>query len=171
MREIFFMELKFGMLTGMACVIWRAFEFYMGWPDKTFGQYSAYIGILLLATGTYMGVREIRSINNGILFFGKSFYSGMVICFVVALMMGINAYVFNSVVDTNRKEKMVAQFQNEMIKQKKSPEEIKQVEENARAYFSPMGQVTAESGGTMIAGLFVSLVISAFVRSKKSTTS
>ena len=27
------MELKYGVLAGIACVVFRAFEFYMGWPE------------------------------------------------------------------------------------------------------------------------------------------
>jgi len=159
------MELKYGVLAGIACVVFRAFEFYMGWPDSDLGQYSAYIGILIMATGAYLCVKETRTLNNDVISFGKAFYSAIVVCFIISIMMGAHAYVFNSTVDPNRQERMVQQFHNEMIKQKKT--EIRQIDENARTYFSPMGQVTAESGGTMIAGLFVSLVIAAFTRSTK----
>ncbi|GDX51869.1 hypothetical protein LBMAG27_09160 [Bacteroidota bacterium] len=164
------MELKYGVLAGIACVVWRAFEFYMGWPDSELGQYSSYIGILMMATGAYLCVVETRKINQGIMTFGKAFYSAIVVCFIISIMMGAHAYVFNSTVDPQRKERMAQQFHNEMVKEKKSDIEIKQVEENARTYFSPMGQVTAESGGTMIAGLFVSLIIAVFTRSKKNAS-
>lgn len=167
MREIFFMELKYGVLTGIACVIFRAFEFYMGWPDNELGQYSAYFGILIMATGAYLCVTETRKLNGEAMTFGKAFYTAIVVCFIISIMMGAHAYVYNSTVDPQRKERMVQQFHNEMVKQKKTDTEIKQVDENARTYFSPMGQVTAESGGNMIAGLFVSLVIAGFTRSKK----
>ena len=161
------MELKHGVLAGIICVVYRAFELYMGWPDSDLGQYSAYIGILIMATGAYLCVKETRALHNDIISFGKAFYSAIVVCFIISIMMGAHAYVFNSTVDTNRQERMVQQFHNEMIKQKKTEIEIRQVDENARTYFSPMGQVTAESGGTMIGGLFVSLVIAAFMRKKK----
>ncbi len=161
------MELKYGVLTGIACVIFRAFEFYMGWPDSELGQYSAYIGILIMAAGAYLCVVETRKLNNEKMTFGKSFFTAITVCFVIALMMGVHAYVYNSTVDPKRKDRMAIQFHNEMVKEKRTEAEIKQVEENARSYFSPMGQVTAESGGTMIAGLFVSLVIAGFTRAKK----
>ena len=63
------MELKYGVLAGIACVVFRAFEFYMGWPDSDLGQYSAYIGILIMATGAYLCVKETRALHNDIISF------------------------------------------------------------------------------------------------------
>ncbi len=161
------MELKYGALTGMVCMIFRAFEFYMGWPDSELGQYSEYIGILLMAIGAYLCVVETRKLNNDKINFGKAFYSAIVVCFIISIMIGAHAFVYNSSVDPDRKERMAQYYREESIKEKKTEGELEQVEENARTYFSPMGQVTAETGNAMIAGLFVSLVIAAFTRSKE----
>ena len=73
------MELKYGVLTGIACVIFRAFEFYMGWPDSELGQYSAYIGILIMAAGAYLCVVETRKLNNENMTFGKSFFNSSIV--------------------------------------------------------------------------------------------
>ncbi|MEI7802932.1 MAG: DUF4199 domain-containing protein [Bacteroidota bacterium] len=161
------MELKYGVLAGIACVLWRAFEFYMGWPDSELGQYSSYIGILMMAAAAYLCVKEKRKESNEVISFGGALYTGLVVCFIISIMMGANAYIYTSTVDPQRQERMVTKFHDEMVKKKATDTDVKMVEENARAYFSPMGQVTAESGGTMIAGLFVSLVIAAFMRRKK----
>ena len=165
------MELKYGVLAGIACVVWRAFDFYMGWPDSELGQYSSYLGILMMSTGAYLCVREKRKESNEVISFGAALYSGLVVCFIISIMMGAHAYVYTSTVDPKRQERMVVKFHDEMVKKKATDKDVKLVEENAKSYFSPMGQVTAESGGTMIAGLFVSLVIAGFTRSKKTEES
>ncbi len=161
------MELKYGVLAGIACVVWRAFEFFMGWPDSELGQYSSYIGILMMATAAYLCVREKRKENNEVISFGAALYSALVVCFIISIMMGAHAYVYNATVDPQRQERMVSRFHNEMVRMKANDSEIKEMDEKRKLYFSPMGQVSADSGDTMIAGLFVSLVIAGFTRKKQ----
>ena len=162
------MELKYGVLAGIACVVWRAFSFYMGWPDSELWQYSSYIGILLMATGAYLCVIEKRKEGNGVISFGGALYTGLVVCFVISIMMGVHAYVYTTTVDPQRQERMVAKIHDAMVKVKASESEIKVMDEKQRLNYSPFGQVSADSGDTMIGGLFVSLVIAAFTRSKKN---
>lgn len=161
------MEMKYGVLTGIFCVVFRSFEFFMGWPDSNIGQYSAYIGILMMAAGAYYCVRETRTMENGQLSFGKSFMTALTVCFIISIMIGAHAYVYNSTVAPERKEVMVKEYHQAYKKEGKTEEEMKVLDERVRLFFSPMSQLMSEGGGTIIAGLFVSLVIAGFTRTRK----
>ena len=151
--------------------MWRSFEYYMGWPDTETGSYSGYIGILLIGSGAYLCVREVRELNGGVIRFGKAFYTGMVCSFIVCIMMGAQAYVYYKYVDPQRTERMVLIFHDQGKKENKSESEIKNVEDNARSFYSPLGQVQFDSGTTIISGLFVSLVVAAITSMKKNESS
>ncbi len=164
-------EVRIGFFAGIISIVVLATELYLGLNETSWGTVFEFASFFILAVSSYLAVKEKRETEGGNISFNKAFMSGLMTCFVVALMVGAFSFVFTKYINPQMTEQMVQRAKQVMEERKLSPEQIKTGMENIRSMYSPKGQFTMSTGTTMLYALFISLVVAVFMSKKKKDLS
>lgn len=165
-------ELRWGFAAGVVTVIWMFFDYmnHLSLNDNLW--YLDYISMLFLAAGIYMAVLKKRDELGNAITFKQAMSAGLITTFFVAVMAGLFSYIYFKYTEPAYSELMAQHFAAVYKRAGTglTAEEEKNLLGNARAQFSAAGQLMSSTGGTMIAGLFITLIVAGMMNRKRQET-
>lgn len=160
-------EVRIGFFAGVLSIIVLAIELYSGLNESSWGTVFEFAIFFILSASSYLAVKEKRKTERENIGFSKAFVSGLMTCFVIALMAGAFSFVFTKYVNPQLTEQMVQKAKQVMEDRKLPAEQIKNGMENIRTMYSPKGQFVMTTGTTMLYAFFIALVVAIFMSKKK----
>lgn len=151
-----------GVILGLIGVVYSLLMYFL---DLTFARWQAWVWIVMQIVVLYFLVKSYRdTYRHGLLTFGQALGAGMVISLYNAIIAAIFMYLLYTVIDTNLMDKQLA-FTEELMQKRGVPEEAIEISMNMqKKILIPEVMAPFSIVGSMFYGLFMSLIIAAFVR-------
>jgi uncharacterized integral membrane protein len=153
--------LRYGLLTGIVSIILSA-VMYM---TNTEQSPLRYLGYLILIGGILMAHQYFKRNNSGFMSFGQGVSIGTTLSAVVGVLSAIFFYIYASFIDNGFINRMVETSRAEMESSGKySDEQIDQAMAMSQKFMTMPAIAGMAVIGSIIFGLIVSLIISAFTK-------
>ncbi|GAB3763159.1 DUF4199 domain-containing protein [Spirosoma pomorum] len=163
--------LKWGLLTALIELLLTSIRYAMN-------QYVNFLfpimTIIILITGTVLAMRELRQANGGWLSIGEGISMGLLMFAVIGILDTTYQQVYQTYVDPSYTEQALEQTRNMMERYGAKDEQLEQFDEQIENMADQPAKGTAGIafiGGVLywiLGGLFLSLIIAAFMRRVKS---
>lgn len=166
--------LKFGLFTGMINCLWllTAFEIVKainpGVPTAKARAITGMLSVLVLILGIYFGIRAAKRQNNSKLNYKSAVFTGIKIALVNALICGLFSVLYCNVINPGYANAMVAETEQLLKAAGTTPEQMQLKLEATKKMYSTPSQVMQALVAQSIMGTLVSLIISLFLKTKKS---
>ncbi|HTI07149.1 MAG TPA: DUF4199 domain-containing protein [Puia sp.] len=171
--------LKYGLRTGIVSGLWGIGCFtVVGWLNRVFfhqsipateiRSYSGLFSIVILVVGIYFGMKQAKIKGGGVLSYGQAVKTGVLIAGVAAVVAACFSWLYCSVINPGYADFMVKDSSRALAAAGSTPQEISQRLEGVRREFSTGIQVMEALVGQSVVGTLVSLILGAFVRTRKS---
>ncbi|MBF9237128.1 DUF4199 domain-containing protein [Hymenobacter sp. BT683] len=156
--------LRYGLLTGLISVI------------ISFGLFAAsmeqsplrFVTFLVLIVGIVLAMRHFKEHNYGFMSFGQGLGIGTMISAVVGALSAVFTYVYLNIIDTDAVGRMMEKARADMeAKGGLSDEQIDQGMAMAGKFMNGPMMVVIVLVTSIITGVLLSLIISAFVKHSK----
>jgi hypothetical protein len=163
--------IKYALIIGALFSIWTLLEYFTGLSDSAFGQYSRYVVMVIIAIGLFFGLKEVKEKNyNNEINYGQLLFAGIQISLYTGIIFAIFCFFYFSYINTDFAERFVENTTKAMIKENKTPEEIKKVVADIRATSKINSQLTSAFVGTAIMGILFTTILSMVLRNKDTFT-
>lgn len=156
--------LRYGLLTGLVSII------------ISFGMFAAqmedsplkYIGYVVMIGGLVMAMRYYKANNLGYMSYGEGLGIGIMVSAVVGVLSAIFTYVYMNIIDTDAVGRMMEKTRAGMeARGGLSDEQIDQSLAMAGKFMNGPFMVVAVVLSSILVGLLLSLIISAFIKHTK----
>jgi len=170
---------KVGLWTGIVSGLWglgcftvvnwlnRAF-FHQSIPATEIRSYSGLFSILILVVGIYLGMKQAKVKGGGALSYGQAVKTGVMIAGITAVLVACFSWLYCAVLNPGYADFMVKDTGRVLAAAGKTPQEISQRLEGVRREFSTGMQVVEALVGQAVVGSLVSLILGAFMQTRKS---
>jgi hypothetical protein len=156
--------LSAGILIGLLCAIWTFVMGFTGWYKDPVMANAFFVVILIEVGGLIWGLKKTAAGGKRYL---AQLGAGTLMSLVAGLIVIVSSLLFTVVVFPNYFEELRA-MQEQMLQQAgRSPEEIQQALALAASTQTPAVQAIAGFVGTLITGFVATLIIAAFIRSRR----
>jgi hypothetical protein len=163
--------LKWGLLTALVELLVTSIRYSMH-------EYVNFVfqgmTVVILITGTVLALRELRTVNGGWLSMGEGLSLGLLMFAVIGLLDTTYQQVYQTYIDTNYTATVLEQTRDMMERSGAKDEQLElfdeQVESMSDKPAKGMAGITFIGGiiTWILGGLFLSLIITAFMRRVKS---
>ena len=170
---------KYGLWTGIVSGFWGLVCFtVVGWLNKSFfhgsipatniRSYSGLFSILILVVGIYLGMKQARLRAAAVLTYGQAVKMGVLVACMTAVLVACFSWLYCAVINPGYADFMVQDTAQVLAAAGKSPEEISRRLVDTRKEFSTGIQVIQALVGQTVVGAVVSLILGAFMRTRKT---
>lgn len=170
--------IKYGLGTGIVSGLWGLATFtVIGWLNRVafHGSIAAanvrsiggLFSILILVVGISWAMLEVRRQNAGLLTYGQAVKTGVLVACITALIVTVFTWLYCTVINPGYTDFMVADAGRTLRTAGKTPGEIAMELESVRKQFSTGAQVGQALVGQAVVGALASLIVGAFVRTKR----
>lgn len=174
MKNFLKTSLKFGLIGGLvAGVLFYTSFAFLGSDPKTMAisEITGYAIMILSLFSIFVGIRELRTQNNGLISFGQAFGAGMVITVVSALLFATFTVMFLEYISPDMMDKVMEYYEMQ-IRESGQPAEVieAQLAEfrlQAEQYQGSGFQGLVMGGTVFFFGLIMSLIFSLILRKSK----
>jgi len=112
-KSTFLPALQFGLLTGLAMIVFSLILYLAGVDIKS---YLNLFGYVLFVGGLYWGITSIREKQlEGIMTYGKAFGTGFWISVFVAILLGIFAFFYLKYINPSVLADKLTEIQNKIV--------------------------------------------------------
>jgi hypothetical protein len=171
--------IKYGLWTGIVSGLWGLISFtFVGWLNRALfhwsiaatdiRSYSGLFSILILVVGIYLGMKQARTKAVGVLTYGQAVKTGVLVACVTAVLVAFFSWLYCAVINPGYADFMVRDTGSAMAAAGKTQQEISRRLEDVRKEFSTGKQVMEALVGQAVVGSLVSLILGAFMRTRKS---
>lgn len=171
-------SVKCGIITGIAVGLfaitcfsifnWLNTQFGWGMQPATIRGLSGLLTIVIQGTGIFFSMRGTKAAQNGQLSYGQALKAGVTVAIITALITALFAFIYCTVVNPGYADYMVNEARKAMIASGKSAKQIADELVSVRREFSTAGQVMEALIAQTVVGTAISLIMSLFIKSKKS---
>ncbi|OGX84510.1 DUF4199 domain-containing protein [Hymenobacter glacialis] len=156
--------MRYGLLTGLVSIIFSFGLFAAQMEDSPI----KYVGYLVLIGGLIMAMRYYKASNFGFMSYGEGLGIGILVSAVVGALSAIFTYVYMNVIDPDAVSRMTEKVRAGMEEGGKlTDEQIDQSMAMAGKFMNGPFMVVAVVISSVLVGLLLSLVISAFIKHTK----
>ena len=170
---------RYGLWTGIISGLWGVVCFtVVGWLNKAFfhesipatdiRSCSGLFSLLILVVGIYLAIKQARSRAGGMLTYGQAVKTGVLVACVTAVVAAFFSWLYCAVINPGYADFMVQDTGRTLAAAGKTAQEISQRLVEVRKEFSTGAQVMEALVGQVVVGTVVSLILGAFMRSRKS---
>jgi hypothetical protein len=170
--------IKYGLGTGIVSGLWGLVTFkVIGWLNEVafHGSIAAanvrsiggLFSIVILVLGIAWGMKEGRRENGGLLSYGQAVKTGVLVACITAVVVAVFTWLYCSVINPGYTDFMVADAERTLRASGKAPGEIAHDLESVRKQFSTGAQVIQALVGQAVVGSLASLILGAFIRTKR----
>jgi len=170
--------IKYGTVTGVVSGLWGLVTFkVIGWlnivafhgslPPANVRSIGGLFSIVILILGIIWAMQEVRRENGGLLTYGQVVRTGVLVACIVAVIVGVFTLLYCTVINPGYTDFMVADAERALRTSGKSPDQIARELESVRKQFSVGSQVGQALIGQVVVGSIASLILAAFMRTKR----
>ena len=161
------LPLKYGILTGLAAVLWKLGEYYLNLNSNTIGAWAGFIPYFILFIGVFIGIlaQKRDDISGaGLLEFKQGARTGVVISLVTGIIIAIFGFVYCRFINPEFLEQHLAMTKDLMLKDKR-PAEIIEKEMQMIKDSASVGRLMFRSFTTsLFIGMIVSFILAAILK-------
>ena len=164
-------ETKFGLLMGIGICLWVLIEYFLGFHTSKLhiGQYSIYFVTIVPLLTIYLGLKEKRDLQfNGKISLSNGIRSGLMISLIAAIIISFFLIIYFNYINPQYSEIGVAYYKEKILLSNKTLIQQKQELDNINKMFSFINQLLFGVIGTICAGLFISFVVSLYLKKDDS---
>lgn len=92
---------KYGLLSGLAFVLWQYIEYFTGMQQSGFAAYTGFLPVPLFILFLFMAIRKKRGQQGGYLEFTDGLKTGLGVSAIAGVMYSISQYIYNKWIDTS----------------------------------------------------------------------
>jgi hypothetical protein len=156
-----------GIVAGILAGCWMFAEYYLGLSHSVVGQYTGFIGLIILLFGMYFSMRITRQkYFDGLIDYRNCVKAGIITASVGAIVMALFAYVYFEWIDTGYVEYWVSASEKYWRGIHEPEEKIQQSIINLREALRTGNQVQKVLLSNLFFGVIGSLVMSVFMKTK-----
>lgn len=169
---------KFGLITGLLVGLWNISCFsivswlngllHLGIPAARLRAYSGLLGIVILAVGIWLGMKNARRQNNFQLTYGQAIKTGIFMSLIAAVIVSCFSFLYCTIINPGYTDFMVKETGRSLTESHYTTEQINRQLQSARDFFSTRSQVLQALVGQSVAGTICSLIMGIFMRTKKN---
>jgi hypothetical protein len=170
--------IKYGLGTGIVSGLWGLVTFrVIGWlntaafhgslPAANVRSIGGLFSIVILVLGIAWAIQEVRRRNEGQLTYGQAVKTGVLVACIVAVIVGLFALLYCAAINPGYTDFMVADAERTLRAAGKTPEQIAPELESVRKQFGIGAQVGQALVGQVVVGCIASLILGAFLRTKR----
>ncbi len=168
-KSTFMPALQFGLLTGLAMIVYTLIMYLVG-----VNMHSSWnlIGYLFLLGGIYWGMSNIREKQlDGVMSYGKAFGVGFWIAFFAALLLGIFTFFYLKYVNTAALANGISEAENKILASNPniSDQALQKALDMVKMFATPVLSAITGFIGYLIAGTIFSLIIAIFAKREDRT--
>ncbi|MDB5240644.1 MAG: hypothetical protein JWP57_1269 [Spirosoma sp.] len=158
--------LKWGLITGVALIVYSTLLNVLG--QMTNGWLTVVVYVIIVV-GLVLGMREFRSLNGDYLTFGQGMGLGALLSAVAGMISSTYNVLYNTVIDPGLQERFMNNMREQLEDQGKlSDDQIDQAMKISKMFQSPGLQFVAGIFGSILVGVFLSLIVAAVLRRHKA---
>lgn len=169
---------KYGLWTGIISGLWCLGTFtIIGWlnniafhgsiPASQIRSYGGLFSITILVVGIWLGMREVRRQDGGVLAYWQAVKTGIWIAGITAVIVALFSYLYCTVINPGYADFMVRDAERILRSAGKTPQEMAGELEFERKQFTTAAQVMMALAGQAVVGSVASLILGIFTRTKK----
>ncbi|MCF8336028.1 MAG: DUF4199 domain-containing protein [Bacteroidales bacterium] len=160
-------SMTFGLITGVVLIIYTLLLYATNNLLKQNFLLNV-INYVILVAGIVMGTRAYRDQSlGGYISYSKALGFGVVISIFTGVVLGIFTYVLYAVIDPGLMEESIKIFQEQMLNQGMSADQVETITEFQRRVRSPFMMLISSVFSYALMGLIFSLITSAFLKKDK----
>ena len=157
--------LKWGLILGIVQIAFSAIIFL---TDNFGNNALGSVAYLLILIGVVLAMRDFRTLNGGYMTYGQGVGTGTLTAAVSGLLSSLFSVFYMTFIDTNVMERIMDKSREQMESQgNMSDEQVEQAMEMVQKFQSPGILFVFGILGSIIIGLILSLIVSAFLRRDK----
>ncbi len=170
--------IKFGIGTGIVSGLWGLATFtVIGWlnqvafhgslPAANVRSIGGLFSIIILVVGITWAMLEVRRQNAGVLSYGQAVKTGALVACTTAIIVAVFSWLYCTVINPGYTAFMVADAERTLRAAGKAPGEIASQLDSVRRQFSAGSQTGQALVGQAVVGTLASVIVGAFVRTKR----
>jgi len=164
-------SVKAGIISGVLAGCWMFAEYYLGLSHSVVGQFTGFVGLIILIFGMYFSIRLTREkYFGGYIDYRNCVKAGIITSSVAAITMALFTYAYFEWIDTGYVEYWVGTSEKYWRGLKTTEAEIQKSILNLRDALRTGNQVQKVLLSTLFFGVIISLVMSVFMKTKKAVT-
>lgn len=168
-KSTFSFALQFGLLTGLALIVFTLILYLAGVGDKSpvhFISLVIYIGMI------YWGITNIRDRQlEGVMSYGKAFGTGFWITLFTAILVGVFAFFYLKYIDTAALTRAMTAAENKILAANPniSDADLDKALSMAKTFSTPTFSAIGQFVGNLLIGTVFSLIIAIFAKREDKT--
>lgn len=159
--------MTYGLITGLVLIVYTLLLY----STNNLINQNFFLGIinyLILIGGIVMGTRSYRDqFLEGYISYSKALGYGVVISVFTGIVVGIFTYLLYAVIDPGLMEQSMKIFEEEMLNQGMSADQVETITDMQRKIRSPFMMLISSVLSYALLGLILSLITSAFLKKDK----
>jgi hypothetical protein len=170
--------IKYGLGTGVVSGLWGLATFtVIGWlnnavlhgrlPATDVRSLGGVFSIVILVIGIAWGMRAVRAENGGVLTYGQAVKTGIIVACITGVIVALFTWLYCTVINPGYTDFMVADAQRSLVSAGKAAPETAAELDSVRKQFSVGAQVVQALIGQAVVGSIASLILGAFLRTKR----
>lgn len=168
-KSTFSPAMQFGLLTGLALIVFTLILFLVGVADKSPVRWAS---LIIYAGMMFWGVTNIRDRQlDGVMNYGKAFGTGFWIVLFTAILVGIFTFFYMKYIDTGAVGRAVAEAENKILAKNPniSDADLDKALGMVKAFANPIMSSIMQFIGNIIIGTVLSLIIAIFAKREDKT--
>lgn len=153
--------LRYGLLTGLVSII-ISFGLFVTHQETNPLRYATF---MVLIAGIVLAMNSFKQNNQGFMSFGQGVGIGAMLSAVVGVLSGIFSYVYMSFIDPDVVSRMTEKIRSDMeARGGMTDEQIDQAMAMSVKFMNGPFTLIAAVLGTLLVGVILAMVISAFIK-------
>ncbi len=168
-KSTFLPALQFGLLTGLAMVVYTLILYLAGVDMHSYWNLFNYV---LFVGGLYWGMSSIREKQlEGVMSYGKAFGTGFLITLFAAILLAIFAYFYLQYINPSALAKASAEAENKILASNPniSDADLQKALDMVKIFTNPFMSAVTQFISNLIAGTIFSLIIAIFAKREDRT--
>ncbi len=168
--------IKIGITYGLfiAVVIALVNSFFVdiyGVESESVTSFLGFLPLLVLAVGLFVAMRKIRKeVHQNNLTFGQAIYSGIVVCAIAAVSLGVIYFFYYQLINKNYADKVISMEVPKMEKSNFKPTQIALEIAKIKESYYPINVLIGTTIFMLISGIAISAIFSSILRTKDTFT-
>lgn len=125
------------------------------------------LSLIILGVGIYYGMQSVKKLNGGALSYGAAIKTGLFISVITGIITAAFTFIYCQYIDKDFAGHIISESIALLIAEHASAEEISRTINDITRQLSTSMQVMQALVGQPVSGLILSLIIGAFVKTKK----
>ncbi len=158
-------SVRYGLLLGAVLSALPLLFFALGVEKEDMIQkVSGFLNVAITAVIIFMGIREMRTLQNGFITFGKGFSTGMMIALIGGVITTVFSYLYFTVINPGMITYIKMKQEEEMLNRGMTDADIEKMAGTMEMFSNPAAMAGFALIGMLVIGLVISLISSGILK-------